>query len=112
MGILLLLNLDQYADIGSHDFRSDQILKRNSIQAFSPCHIHEEIRNRLLFYIGHVANVYTLHYKMVFNILYQPVSLILTVYQAVHGGMDNYNLSYTVLVHINRKFEFQILSEF
>ena len=66
--ILLLLNSGQYEDIGSHDSHSDQILKRNNIQAFSPCHIHEEIRNRLLFYTDHGANVYIPHYKMTLKI--------------------------------------------
>ena len=138
--ILLLLNSGQYEDIGSHDSHSDQILKRNSIQAFSPCHIHEEIRNRLLFYTDHAANVYTLHYKMLLKSSSDPlhigeiledslrtISTIpvghrsegvfqnctkvfqLTVYQAGHVEMDNYNLSYTVPVRINRKFEFRIL---
>ena len=70
MGTLLLLNSGQCEDIGSHGFRSDQILRKNSIRAFSPCHIHEEIRNRLLFYIDHVASAYTLHFKILLKFFY------------------------------------------
>ena len=109
MDTLLLLNSGQCEDIGSHGFRSDQILKRNNIRAFSPCHIHEEIRNRLLFYKDHVASAYTLHYKMLLKIFTVRCTLKLTVYQAGHVGMDNYNLSYSVLVRTGRIFEFRIL---
>ena len=109
MDTLLLLNSGQCEDIGSHGFHSDQILKRNNIRAFSPCHIHEEIRNRLLFYKDHAASAYTPHYKMLLKFFTVSYTLKLTVYQAGHVGMDNYNLSYIVLVRTGRISEFRIL---
>jgi len=44
-----------------------------------------------------------------FKIAPRCPTFILTVYQAGHVEMDNYNLSYNVPVRINRKFEFRIL---